>query len=342
MTSTFVWFLLVDSATGQPYKGTSVDAVSLPPDSFVVQFRKLVHLENSNKLTGVDASDLIVFKNKAALDKRNNAEGEGKELPLDPTESIGVLGSKEDMLVVVVPSPRRSSQISTDVFLMKEPNPNRKDRWDKLNEILSKNKKKSTKHKNDSTAYSYVSWNDVESVFAPVKYVQEQRPVDDIHLNFLAQYLSYTTKCFGPIHTGKEAKRVHFIAPILVCVCFLFEGDVMIVAEEDLVGKYVRAHGHFEFMLKRGRKAICIVEAKKDNLEQGMAQDLVGCEVAAEVGELDVVYGIVTNYVSWVFFCSRNDEVKYEDFSLGLLSNGPVRESLKELVEKIYLMLSDD
>lgn len=37
-------------------------------------------------------------------------------------------------------------------------------------------------------------------------------------------------------------------------------------------------------MIRRKKKAVCIVEAKKDDMEQGMAQDLVGCEVAAEVG----------------------------------------------------------
>ena len=59
-----------------------------------------------------------------------------------------------------------------------------------------------------------------------------------------------------------------------------------------------------------------IVEAKKDDVEQGMAQDLVGCEVAAELGGLDVVYGIVTNYVQWNFFCSCNDKVEMEECSL--------------------------
>jgi predicted type IV restriction endonuclease len=66
--------------------------------------------------------------------------------------------------------------------------------------------------------------------------------------------------------------------------------------EEDLTGDFVKAHGQFDFMIRRGPKVICIVEAKKYDMEQGMAQDLVGCEVAVEVGELDIVYGIVTNF----------------------------------------------
>ncbi len=346
MTSTKFWFLLLDSATGQPYKGTTADFVSLPPGADVADFRDAVLSKNPNKLASVDASDLLVYRNKAAFDKRNSScIDEGKEEPLKASRNLDGLGeTEEDALIVVVPSllsPRSSNRTTTDLRLGKEPGHKRKQRWDELNNILGRIEKKSAKA-NGSTSYSSATWGQVQTVFSPQKYVQPQRAVDDAQLDFLAQYLSYTTKCFGSITTGKEAKRLHFIAPVLVCVCFLLGGDVEIVAEEDLVGKYVKAHGHFEFMLKRGTKAICIVEAKKDDVEQGMAQDLIGCEVAAEVGELDVVYGIVTNYVQWNFFCSRSDKVEMEECSLRLSPNGPERESLKEIAGKIYAMLADE
>jgi hypothetical protein len=99
----------------------------------------------------------------------------------------------------------------------------------------------------------------------------------------------------------------------LIYVCFLFNGGVKIVVKEDLVGNFVKAHGHFKFMLRCQNKAMCIVEAKIDNVEQGMAQDLVGCEVAAEIGGLNIVYGIVTNYIQWNFLCSCNDKVEMEE-----------------------------
>ena len=37
-----------------------------------------------------------------------------------------------------------------------------------------------------------------------------------------------------------QAKRLHFIAPVLICVCILLDGDVDIVIEEDLVGNFVK------------------------------------------------------------------------------------------------------
>jgi len=220
------------------------------------------------------------------------------------------------------------------------PHPKRKQRWIELNKVLDQHAKKLKT--TDSTAYSFVTWNQVNSIFNTTKYVQERKGVDDDHLNFLAKYLSFATKCFADIGYGNEAKRLHLIAPVLICVCILFDGDVEIVVEEDLVGNFVKAHGHFEFMLKRGKRAVCIVEAKKYDVEQGTAQDLVGCEVAAEVGELDIVYGIVTTYFQWNFFRSLNDKVEFEECSLSVTPEGPDRNTLKIIVEKIYAMLSND
>jgi hypothetical protein len=95
----------LDSETGEPYKNTTTDYVSHPPGAVVAEFRDAVRSKNPNKLASVDASDLLVYKNKAAFDSRSAAENEGKVDPLDPTQSVHGLGSKEDMLVVAVPPP---------------------------------------------------------------------------------------------------------------------------------------------------------------------------------------------------------------------------------------------
>ena len=70
-----IWFILVDSENGEPYKGTSADALFLPPGSAIFQFRKAVKAEHPNKLASVDASQLLVYKNKSVFRK-------GKENPL--------------------------------------------------------------------------------------------------------------------------------------------------------------------------------------------------------------------------------------------------------------------
>ena len=65
-----IWFLLVDSS-GQPYKGTTADYVSLAPGSVIAQFRDAVKAKHSNKLSTFDAADLLVYKNKLAFGNRN-------------------------------------------------------------------------------------------------------------------------------------------------------------------------------------------------------------------------------------------------------------------------------
>ena len=337
-SSPFIWFHLLDATTGIPYKETKTDFVSLPPGSLVVEFRRAVHLKNSTILTGISASQLLVYKNNAAFNKRtvpNDPDGALLNLswPLDG------LGESSDALIVVVPSSRSSIPTTSESSPTgKEPNLKRKQRWIELNEIFERNTKKSKT--NDSTPSSCVTWNQVNCVFKTTHYVQPRRNMDDTQLNFLEQYLSITTKCFGDIFTGGDVKRLYFIAPILICVCHLLDGDVNFVVEEDLVGNFVNANCHFEFMLRHGNKAVCIVEAKKDDMEQGMIQDLVGCEVAAEVEGLNVVYGIVTSYTQWIFLRSLDDKVEREECSLSITSNGPERESLKRIAEKIYGMFS--
>jgi hypothetical protein len=81
----------------------------------------------------------------------------------------------------------------------------------------------------------------------------------------MADYLSITTKCIEDAG-GNKPKSLHFLAPILICVCSLFDRDVDIVVKENLVGNFVKAHGHFDFMLRCGNKAVCIVQAEISTL----------------------------------------------------------------------------
>jgi hypothetical protein len=70
-----IWFLLVDSS-GQPYKGTTADYVSLAPGSVIAQFRDAVKKKDKDDgdaavLTPFKSSQLTVYKNKLAFGNRN-------------------------------------------------------------------------------------------------------------------------------------------------------------------------------------------------------------------------------------------------------------------------------
>jgi hypothetical protein len=102
--SPIVWFLLLDSATGEPYKKTTADKVAVSSSADVADFRDAVKTKHSNKLSSFDAADLLVYKSKAAFDKRNAPVDEGKEEPLEEDSFInGLVSSKKEALVVAVP-----------------------------------------------------------------------------------------------------------------------------------------------------------------------------------------------------------------------------------------------
>ena len=106
-----VWFQLLDAASGLPFNGTSADKVKVDASADVADFRKAVKSEFSNKLSSIDAGDLLIYKNKAAFNKRNAAVDDGKEEPLEEDSLIDGFGtSKKEALIVLMPSSISSSQ----------------------------------------------------------------------------------------------------------------------------------------------------------------------------------------------------------------------------------------
>ncbi|KAJ3064657.1 hypothetical protein HDU99_004403, partial [Rhizoclosmatium hyalinum] len=83
---------------------------------------------------------------------------------------------------------------------------------------------------------------------------------------------------------NNEAKRIHLIAPIIWVVVSLLDG-VTVDVERTICGWRIKANGKFKFMLERQNKRICIVAAKKQDLDQGLAQNLVGCEVVSDLDD---------------------------------------------------------
>ncbi|KAF4130967.1 putative PNT domain-containing protein, partial [Phytophthora infestans] len=87
--------------------------------------------------------------------------------------------------------------------------------------------------------------------------------------------------------------------------------NVRILVEEDVVGKNVLLKGRFEFVLKRGTKRISLVQAKREDMLQGM----------------------------WKFLISGDEKVREHETVLPQANTIPSFEGLKEIVGKIYAML---
>ena len=88
-----------------------------------------------------------------------------------------------------------------------------------------------------------------------------------------------------------------------------------------------------------GRQVYALVEAKKEDMEQGLSQCLIGTEVASELDRLDVVHGIITTYAEWHLTSSSSTAVTRDAFTLSMENGMPEKSSLQNLVGKIRSLL---
>ena len=287
----------------------------------------------------VSSRKLVVYSNK---DETTS--------PMRASQEIGNLGraDSEPLFVTVFhersppssPSSGSSQRSVSDTEA-------RLERWKELNQIIDKKReKKKRKRKNvheDSIACSDITWDEVKKVFEKFKrtYTENCKEVPHEILNTLYLIFRLFGAASGFVFDGKEPHRLYFIYPILACVCSLLD-DVKILFEENVNGQRIHVNGRFEFVIERGRKKIGIVEANYSDFRQGQAQALLGCEALSDVEGLDEVYGIVTNYLTWCFYRSKNSVIEVDVCSLQITDGYlPTEESLLQVAGKIYNMLSE-
>ena len=175
-------------------------------------------------------------------------------------------------------------------------------------------------------------------------YTESVKDIPEEDFDFIMKSLTKVIKCYGSssVINANEAKKLHLIAPVIFGVVSVIPG-VTVEIEQDLDGKNVKAHGHFEFSLVRGKKRVCIVEAKKDNFEKGFAQSLLGCEVIADIDHVSEVHSIVTNFSTWVFLKSLNEGILSDEknfLSIEDETSSPQADQLRTIVGKIFSLLS--
>lgn len=220
----------------------------------------------------------------------------------------------------------------------------RKRRWNELNIVLHEVVSKSKKMDKSSTPYSSIEWSNVESIFGINPWMLEPKDIPDETVNKLFEQLLDCSDVFGTISSGKEVKRLHFIAPVLVTVAQLFKDDVdkvKILVEEDVNGINIHTNGHFEFVLQKGTRRVCIVEAKKEEMEKGMAQSLLGCEAIADLENASVVYAVVTNFLQWYFLKDTDDHIFRNATTLTTINDTPTKDSIARIAGMLYAMLSE-
>ena len=54
---------------------------------------------------------------------------------------------------------------------------------------------------------------------------------------------------------------------------------------------------------------LCLLQANKENFEQGMTQCLVRCKAVSDSDQCNNVFGIVNSYFQWQFYEARNEDI---------------------------------
>jgi hypothetical protein len=341
-TDLILWYKLVDTNNGDPYRNSVVFAERISPYSLTFEFCKVVAAINKNTLAHVDSMFLKVFASRDDLimNKPVRADQRLSDLPITTVENP---------LYIAVPSlvlsPEQYPAEPSPLMQQRPISPERLKRWQTLNIILAKNKKSRTITEGTTATYSRVTWAEVQNVYDPVTkpYEIQAKPIPEETLDSLYEYLKKAGETFNWRSSGSETMRLHFIAPILVHVCHLFGSNIQILVDEAIIdGKNINVNGRVDFILRRGRmKRICIVQAKRDDMLQGLALNLLGCEAVADMEHLDCVYGIVTNYFQWTFVKSLNSRIERTAAAVAFSANNPApnKDSLREIVGYIYAML---
>lgn len=144
------------------------------------------------------------------------------------------------------------------------------------------------------------------------RFEQPETPVNEEHVQLLLKFLACVRTLYRNVTGGNEATRLSLLSPLL-CFVFSLDPDIELLCEQNISGTQICAHGRFELMFMRGGRIICIGEVKTDdNIENGISQAVVGCQVAKELSSVTTMHGIVTNYKRWCFIRSTTDRVEVD------------------------------
>lgn len=145
------------------------------------------------------------------------------------------------------------------------------------------------------------------------------------------------------------------ISFVLSAVCALFpENDhkPQILSHVAIPGNALHVLAKFDFTMQRGHKHLGVVLANRkspvlqrstddQHSQQALRQNWLGAEVLADSDRsAPEVFGIVTNYIDWVFLRYSDFKIHAHEATLQLGRGGvPMKASLAEIVGLVYEML---
>ncbi|KAI9301853.1 hypothetical protein BJ944DRAFT_242899 [Cunninghamella echinulata] len=177
----------------------------------------------------------------------------------------------------------------------------------------------------------------------------EDIPMKDIDteiIGYISKNLITVTKARGIVNEGNESKRKKFVDAIILSVAAkYYDRKVKVLTEESIEGEDVKEP--VEYIMVHKKYILIVIEAKKDDFEQGRAQLLVQLyntyikNVKNGAPKNHTVYGIVTTGDLWEFiWCKGNDNINaINDVKPNIMWNykdkiQPIEKNLKKKQEQ--------
>ncbi|KAF0412228.1 crinkler family protein [Gigaspora margarita] len=141
---------------------------------------------------------------------------------------------------------------------------------------------------------------------------------EDIRNEVLGEFLRLH-KTSQHITSANEATRCEYISRIIYGVASIYGGDIKVYPQYEISGSHGK--GPVDWAIKIGNIIITITEAKREDINQGIAQNAIQLQTSIQRNPKkrsydtaclheDVMYGIVSTAVDWVIIklVSSNSE----------------------------------
>ena len=174
-------------------------------------------------------------------------------------------------------------------------------------------------------------------------------PEDSEFLLHIIKDIEMRHNLYDPIEEGCEYTRREFISPMLILAASI--AGVKLACEEQVEGS--AGKGPVDWIVHYLNHRICITEGKKDNISQGLYQNLAQLTAAGEgrgkkrAFRVDLpLFGIATTYTEWIFLRLDPSSTKQERRAvrlgtMGIALNTPYfKQTIRDVVGRLAGLLA--
>lgn len=230
-----------------------------------------------------------------------------------------------------------------------------------INEAIAKRKNEVAKSKNDcgvkrlrdpAFVCSQMRYEDISGIYGHKMkmFKPEMIPVPEERLTMINQQVQDLYDLYGTPMLVPERVLTNFIMAIITNVCCsVKDTDTITVGQQvPLASDEINIGSKADIVINRLRddgvvNRICVTEAKKDDLDGGLVQDIIMLNIVEALNAssgIEYTYGIVSNFDSWIFVRKHfatgeieisTDKINYET---------SLEADIARVASKIYYLLA--